>query len=464
VRDRILRLVARGVARWFFRSVEVTGPRDLDGPVIVAASHLNGFVDPVLLVNALGILPRFLAKATLWRVLPARPFLALARLIPVHRSQDGAGTADNTATFASAVDALAHDATVAIFPEGTTHDQPHLAPLRTGVARIAIQALDAGVTGLRILPTGIAYEDKVALRGRALVAFGPAIDVAAEVGRLRADGLDEHAVVRGLMAVIEQRLRSVSPDFPTLVDALALTGAARVSLRAEADNPRGRVPLARSSEVARSLAEAPPPVRTAVLDAQSHYQVVLDHVGLHDEDVAQSVSTRALAWRVVVAATVIVLLAPFALAGAIANAIPTAVVVVAGLIPAAPVTKGTVRVLVGIVVFPLTWLALAWFDIGGTALADTTAAVTFPLSPVLALVVGDRSGFVASVAVFVAVPLMGFAALAVMAEAGAFLTAWRSWRTVLDRRGQLDELRDLRARVIADVETAEVPERKAKAV
>ena len=211
VRDRLLRLVARGVARWFFRSVEVIGPRDLDGPVIVAASHLNGFVDPVLLVNALGILPRFLAKATLWRVLPARPFLALARLIPVHRAQDGTGTAANTVAFASAVDALAQDATVAIFPEGTTHDQPHLAPLRTGVARIALQALDAGVTGLRILPAGIAYEDKVALRGRALVAFAPAIDVAAEVARLRVAGHDEHGVVRGLLAAIEARLRSVSP-------------------------------------------------------------------------------------------------------------------------------------------------------------------------------------------------------------------------------------------------------------
>jgi 1-acyl-sn-glycerol-3-phosphate acyltransferase len=455
VRDRLLRLVARGVARWFFRSVEVIGPRDLDGPVIVAASHLNGFVDPVLLVNALGILPRFLAKATLWRVLPARPFLALARLIPVHRAQDGTGTAANTAAFASAVEALAHDATVAIFPEGTTHDQPHLAPLRTGVARIALQALDAGVTGLRILPTGIAYEDKVALRGRALVAFAPAIDVAAEVAGLRAEGHDEHGVVRGLLAVIEARLRSVSPDFPSLVDALALTGAARVSLRAEAEEPRAQVPLARSSAVARTLGESP--VRSAVVDAQAHYQVVLDHVGLRDEDVAQSVGVRALAWRVVVTATVIVLLAPFALAGAIANAVPTAIVVVAGLIPRAPVTKGTVRVLVGLVVFPLTWLALAWFDIGGTTLANATAAVTFPLSPVLVLVVGDRSGFAASLAVFVAVPLLGFATLAVLAQASSFLTAWRSWRTVLDRRGQLDELRTLRNTVIAEVVVAELP-------
>ncbi len=456
MRDRLLRALARGVARWFFRSVEVTGEADLRGPVIVAASHLNGFVDPVLLVGALGVLPRFLAKATLWRVPGARPLLALARVVPVHRRGDGDGTAGNTATFASAVAALDAGDTVAIFPEGTTHDLPHLVELRTGVARIAVQALDAGVAGVRIVPVGIAYEDKVALRGRALVAFAPAVDVAAEVGRLRGSGADEHAVVRGLLAVLEERLRSVSPDFPTLVDALALTGAATVALREDGGDDRARVPLAESAPLARELGHRPGPARTAVIDTQCHYQIALDHVGLRDEDIARSVGARALAWRVVVLAAVILVLAPFAIAGAIANALPAAIVVVAGLVPKAPVTKGTVRVLVGLVVFPLTWLALAWFDVGGTVLADGTAAATFPLTPVLDLVVGNRSGFLASLLVFVSLPLLAFATLAVLAQVWAFLGAWRSWRTVLDRRGQLDEMRTLRRAVIADVEAARV--------
>ena len=102
-RDRVLRRVAGAVARCFFRTVEVVGPRTDRGPVIVAASHLNGFVDPVLLVTALGRLPRFLAKGTLWRIAPARPFLALVRLIPVHRRQDSDGDVSNTAAFASAI-------------------------------------------------------------------------------------------------------------------------------------------------------------------------------------------------------------------------------------------------------------------------------------------------------------------------------------------------------------------------
>lgn len=130
---------------------------------------------------------------------------------------------------------------------------------------------------------------------------------------------------------------------------------------------------------------------------------------------------------------------------------PVAVVVVAGLVPGAPVTKGTIRLLVALLVFPLSWLALAWFDVGGGAIADATTVVTFPLQPVLSGALGDRSGFLPSLLVFVAAPLFGVAALAVVEQWRSFWTAWQSWRTVLDRRGQLDELRALRRTVVAEV-------------
>src|SRR5690606_38598881 len=89
LRDRILTFVARLLTRAFFRSVEVEGPPPPPGPVILAASHLYGFVDPVVLVARLGVLPRFLAKATLWKTAVARPLLGFARVIPVHRRVDG---------------------------------------------------------------------------------------------------------------------------------------------------------------------------------------------------------------------------------------------------------------------------------------------------------------------------------------------------------------------------------------
>ena len=127
-----------------------------------AASHLYGFVDPVVLVARLGHLPRYLAKATLWKTAVARPLLNFARVIPVHRRADGA-TEDNAAMFADAVGALREGSMLAVFPEGTTHDDPSIRPLRTGVARIALQAAGSGVEGVRIVPVGVTYEDKVAV-------------------------------------------------------------------------------------------------------------------------------------------------------------------------------------------------------------------------------------------------------------------------------------------------------------
>jgi hypothetical protein len=53
-RDRAVVFVARMLARAFYRSVEVAGEPPHGGRVILAASHLNGFVDPVLLVARLG--------------------------------------------------------------------------------------------------------------------------------------------------------------------------------------------------------------------------------------------------------------------------------------------------------------------------------------------------------------------------------------------------------------------------
>ena len=95
-RDRVIVFVARLLARAFFRSVGVAGRPPSGGRVILAASHLNGFVDPVLLVAHLGRLPRFLAKATLWSVVPARVLLDFAGAVPVQRRVDAVDAGDGT--------------------------------------------------------------------------------------------------------------------------------------------------------------------------------------------------------------------------------------------------------------------------------------------------------------------------------------------------------------------------------
>ena len=67
---------------------------------------------------------------------------------------------------------------MAIFPEGISHDEASLQPLRTGAARIALEAADDGTEDVVTLAVGLVYDAKARFRSRALVRVGQPIPVA----------------------------------------------------------------------------------------------------------------------------------------------------------------------------------------------------------------------------------------------------------------------------------------------
>ena len=447
LRDRVITAVARLLSWAFFRSVETEGSEPPAGPVILAASHLYGFVDPVVLVAELGHLPRYLAKATLWKTAVARPLLDFARVIPVHRRADG-DTEGNASMFADAVAALGEGSMLAVFPEGTTHDDPSIRPLRTGVARIALQAAGAGIDGVRIVPVGVTYEDKVAVRGRALVSYGKPIEVPADPDLLGPDGTPDADRVRELTRLLQADIEALTPHFDTTEEALALSAAATVSLRDDAGE-LVTVPMAAVSGRARRLAAAAPERRLALVSLVARYRMLLGFVAIDDEDVVRGVGLTELARRIAVLAAVVVVLAPLAVAGLFANLVPALLVLVAGLVPRAPVSKGTVRLLVAAVAFPTTWLYLALRDAASGRVPDLVRSVTVPVNTVLGSDPADRAGILAALVVLVAVPVLGALALVIVERARALVVSVVRWRTLLDRRGQLDEVRARRSEVVA---------------
>lgn len=450
-RDRLIARLARMLTRGFFSSVEVVGRPPDRGRVILAASHLNGFVDPVVMVGRLGYLPRFLAKATLWKVFPAKVLLDLARVIPVQRRVDAGEGTDNTSMFARAIDALRGGSVVAVFPEGTTHDDPSIRPLRTGVARIALAASASGVDDVQIVPVGITYEDKVRVRGRALIHYGePLVVPPAAPGPDGSVDDPDHAVVRQVTDELTRAIQDITPDFESLEDAVALSHAATVAVRPVGSQARPPS-LARVEQVARDLSHAPRPDIDRVVGSVARYQMLLGSVGLRDEDVVADRRLLTVTRRTVWLAAVLILLAPFALAGVFANLPPTLLVLVAGLVPEAPVSKGTIRVLVGALAFPLTWLAIAVWDVGTGVLSSVLQVVTLPLEPLFDAAFESREGFWPSVLVFVACPILGLVALLFVERLLALIRDWRVWQALLDRRGQLPAIRERRAAVVQAV-------------
>jgi 1-acyl-sn-glycerol-3-phosphate acyltransferase len=115
------------------------------GGVILVANHISHF-DPLVVAHYVyesGRWPRFLTKASMWKVPLVGPFLTKALQIPVER-----GSVEAVKSLDVLVDAVREGGAVMIYPEGTTTKEPDLWPMRgkTGAARLAL------ATGAPVVP------------------------------------------------------------------------------------------------------------------------------------------------------------------------------------------------------------------------------------------------------------------------------------------------------------------------
>lgn len=177
-----------GIAlHWFYRDIIIAGRERIphDGPILVAMNHQNALVDALL---AMWVVPRevrITAKATI----AANPLGALLvhslGIVSLRRSSDEGITVDRTrneTAFAAIEDALRRGEAVLMFPEGRSHSEPGVAPLKTGLARAALRARASGVHGIRIVPVGAAFEDKAQPSTDATLVVCDPIDVDAWAG------------------------------------------------------------------------------------------------------------------------------------------------------------------------------------------------------------------------------------------------------------------------------------------
>ena len=181
-------------------------------PLVFVLNHPNGLLDPIVLRVASGRPSRFLAKSTLFGNPLGRLAMNAFGSIPVYRAHE-AGTRSgdasrNEASFARCRAELATGGVLALFPEGVSHSDPEMRPLKTGAARIALsaEAEHDGRLGVTVVPVGLSYERKTTFRSSVLLVVGEPIDVAA---RLPAYRQDERAAVTALTDEIGARLDEV---------------------------------------------------------------------------------------------------------------------------------------------------------------------------------------------------------------------------------------------------------------
>ena len=373
---RLILGILKFALRVYFRRIEIIGlehvPRQ--APLIFVLNHPNALVDPVFLFCLAPRRVSFLAKAPLFRMPVLGFFIRALDSLPVYRRKDeGEDVTRNEETFVAARKLLAGGGTIGICPEGVSHSEKRLLPIKTGAARIALGAVSTGeVADLKIVPAGLYYTAKTKFRSSVLLYFGKPIDVTPV--SLEASGQLPRAAVRELSDRIECALRDVILNAEQ-EEALQTIARAEKIFSAEADE-ESRESLAQELQLQQQFIRAyavlreHAPERLLRLELRmSRFEQELMQAGVDPDDFSPPPSPAIVLAHILMRLTVFAILIVPASLGAVVHYPAYRL----GRYLATRFSRdeedviSTVKIISGMLFLPVTWFLLAalayeWLD------------------------------------------------------------------------------------------------------
>ena len=387
---RVLGRIAGG-----FHHIERVGPPLPDGPVLVVANHPNSLLDPLVIFRIAGRATRPLARAPLFEQPGVGLLLRAMNGLPVYRRQDHPDAPEvmdrNEHTFRAAIDALRAGEAVQIYPEGISHNEPQLQPLKTGAARIALGAeAEAGWSlGLGIVPVGLTYSrEKTKYRSRAVAHVGDAILVREWRDTFRRD---DQAAVRGLTEELGRRMTAVTLNLAeredrALIETAERLWAAEKELAGWRERPELAERLPRLRAFARGLGwlrEHDPDRHQRLERAVRRHQRRLAMIGAGEGEAPPTYSPGDVVRYAVRKVALLLLTFVPGLAGMALWGPPYRFtrLLVRRIDPPREDTIATYKLAAALLAYPLAWagwVALAWWLWGG-AVAAVIGLVLWPL-------------------------------------------------------------------------------------
>jgi len=407
--------------RLFFRRIETTGVEKVpkDAPIIFVLNHPNGLIDPALIFVSLPRRVSFLAKSTLFSIPVGGAIIRALEALPVYRRIDAGGEmSKNTETFRLARRLLAQNRCLAVFPEGVSHDETKLKPIKTGAARIALGALGVGGEGekerrgdgetgrkgereknatnderrtidldLKVMAVGLFYTSKTAFRSEVLIRYGELFEV--EPVALDESGEPPREAVRQLTGRIERALRRATlnlesqAELDTILKAEALFSSVYQNLLFKQTLTQSFQRLQSLAEKYRLLDENEPQKMRALNEKIADYERDLKTSGVTAESLSVLQHPTWYVFRyLVLRLFLIIALSPLAILGAVVH---SPAYVFSNFIGQMFKTHGadaagsTYKIVAAMVFMPLTWLVTAlvvwYFFSWQTALVSIPVAI-----------------------------------------------------------------------------------------
>ncbi len=414
---RLVTLAVRRLLHLFFLRIEVVGLERVPsaGGGVLVAWHPNGLLDPALILAHFPRRVVFGARHGLlaWPVLGR--ILRVLGTVPIYRPQDAprgeeAGGAEaarreaNRRSLDALAEAVAGGSFAALFPEGDSHDQPHLLALRPGAARLYLRASELAPAERPrpvLLPVGLHYNRKNLFGSKALVEFHPPVELPAELVSPPAGDEERRARERALTARIEAELEEVVQTTESW-EIHHLMHRLRKLMRAER-SARGRarpgppslhervLGLARVRRGYLALRRDNPRETARLEERVRRYDRMLTALDLEDHELDAEADLGS-PWKglalVARAAAVYLALPPLLVLGAAVNTPVALGLGAAGRRLGAKLKdEATLKLLLGAVVFPLVWLVAALLVARGAVNLHQLYPHRVPAAPWLAGVV-----------------------------------------------------------------------------
>jgi len=224
---------------------------------------------------------------------------------------------DQTAVYTEVHNALKSGDCIGIFPEGGSHDRASLLDLKPGVAIMALGAMQAGAGAVKIVPCGLNYFEPHRFRSRVIVEFGEPFEVPEAIAKQYES--DKRRAVQELMTLVDDAMKGVMPGAADYGELQALlTMRALYKPRGKKLSPEETLKLNKMFALTRAHLDGDERMSELMAEV-TEYVDLLRAAGLRDRDVRLSLVADAnMAWKTLLAALLLIVLAPLS--------IPTAIV------------------------------------------------------------------------------------------------------------------------------------------